>query len=90
MKRLVEFNPGTKFKYMGNSFSKEYNRTQEVLHILTIDGEKSVRSKFLDNEYIHIFELKNNKNSYSFFCYPLDVELDNGIPMFWDELDEFK
>jgi hypothetical protein len=90
MKKLVEFKPGTKFKYMGNQFPKEYNRTQEVLHILTIDGEKSVRSKFLDNEYIQIFQLKNNKNSYSFYCYPLDVELDNGIPMFWDELDEFK
>jgi hypothetical protein len=87
MKRLVEFKPGTKFKYMGNQFPKEYNRTQEVLHILTIDGEKSVRSKFLDNEYIQIFQLKNNKNSYSFYCYPLDVELDNGIPMFWDEID---
>jgi hypothetical protein len=72
---------------MGNQFPKEYNRTQEVLHILTIDGEKSVRSKFLDNEYIQIFQLKNNKNSYSFYCYPLDVELDNGIPMFWDEID---
>jgi hypothetical protein len=83
----VEFKPGTKFKYMGNQFPKEYNRTQEVLHILTIDGEKSVRSKFLDNEYIQIFQLKNNKNSYSFYCYPLDVELDNGIPMFWDEID---
>jgi hypothetical protein len=87
MKKLVEFKPGTKFKYMGNQFPKEYNRTQEVLHILTIDGEKSVRSKFLDNEYIQIFQLKNNKNSYSFYCYPLDVELDNGIPMFWDEID---
>ena len=87
MKRLVEFKPGTKFKYMGNQFPREYNRTQEVLHILTIDGEKSVRSKFLDNEYIQIFQLKNNKNSYSFYCYPLDVELDNGIPMFWDEID---
>ncbi len=83
----MEFKPGTKFKYMGNQFPKEYNRTQEVLHILTIDGEKSVRSKFLDNEYIQIFQLKNNKNSYSFYCYPLDVELDNGIPMFWDEID---
>jgi len=87
MKKLVEFKPGTKFKYMGNQFPKEYNRTQEVLHILTINGEKSVRSKFLDNEYIQIFQLKNNKNSYSFYCYPLDVELDNGIPMFWDEID---
>jgi hypothetical protein len=87
MKKLVEFKPGTKFKYMGNQFPKEYNRTQEVLHILTIDGEKSVRSKFLDNNYIQIFQLKNNKNSYSFYCYPLDVELDNGIPMFWDEID---
>jgi hypothetical protein len=87
MKKLMEFKPGTKFKYMGNQFPKEYNRTQEVLHILTIDGEKSVRSKFLDNEYIQIFQLKNNKNSYSFYCYPLDVELDNGIPMFWDEID---
>jgi hypothetical protein len=56
MKKEMEFKSGTKFKYMGVTFPKEYNRTQEVLHILKIDGETSVRSKFLDNEYIHIFD----------------------------------
>jgi hypothetical protein len=87
MKKEMEFKSGTKFKYMGVTFPKEYNRTQEVLHILKIDGVTSIRSKFLDNEYVHIFELGKNKNSYAFHCYPLDIELDNGIPMFWDEID---
>lgn len=90
MKRLVEFKVGTEFRYMGNFFPKEYNRTQRVLNILTIDGERSVRAKFLDNEYIHIFEIRDNKTSYSYHCFPLDIELDNGIPMFWDEMDELK
>lgn len=87
MKILVDFKPGTKFKYLGDVFKNECNRTQEVIHILTIDGKPSVRSKFLDNNYIHIFEIRNNKTSYSTYCYPLDIKLDNGIPMFWDELD---
>jgi|LakMenE18May11ns_1017448.scaffolds.fasta_scaffold9925234_1 hypothetical protein len=90
MKEITDFKPGTKFKYLGNRFKNEYDRIQEVIHILTIGGEPSVRSKFLDNGFTHIFYFKNNKTSYSFHCYPLDVELSNGIPMFWDELDEFK
>lgn len=81
----VDFKVGTKFKYMGIYFTKEYNRTQEVLQIVFINGEKSVRAKFLDNEYIHIFEISDKKNAYSSFCYPLDAELENGIPVFWDE-----
>jgi hypothetical protein len=85
MIREMEFKPGTKFKYMGNAFPKEYNRTQEVLHILKIDGTISIRSKFLDNGYIHIFDLSKSKKTYSSYCYPLETELDNGIPMFWDE-----
>lgn len=85
MSQKVNFEVGTKFKYLGNQFPREYDRIQEVLHILTIDGVPSIRSQFLDNGYIHIFNISTNKTSYSFYCYPLDVTLDNGIPMFWDE-----
>lgn len=90
MKKLVEFKVGTKFKYMGNSFPKEYNRVQEVLHIVKINGEDSVRAKFLDNEFIHIFDIgvsDGKKNTYSSYCYPLDIEFDNGVPMFWDDFE---
>jgi len=87
MSQKVNFQVGTKFIYLGNSFPKEYGRTQEVLHILNIDGGISIRSKFLDNDFIHIFELGKYKNSYSFHCYPLDTVLDNGIPMFWDDFE---
>jgi hypothetical protein len=88
--KKIEFKPGMKFKYMGSSFKDEHGRTQEVLHILTINGCPSIRSKFIDNGYIHIFELRNSKNHYSNHCYPLDIELDNGIPMFWEYIDEIK
>ena len=81
----VDFKVGTKFKYLGKSFPKEYDRTQEVTHLLMIDGEFSIRSKFLDNDSIHIFQIRNNNGSYSNYCYPLNSTLDNGIPMFWDE-----
>jgi hypothetical protein len=85
MKEITDFKPGTKFKYLGNRFKNEYDRTQEVIHILTIDGKPSVRSKFLDNGFINIFEVRNNRTSYSFHCHPINTKLDNGIPMFWDE-----
>lgn len=85
MSQIVEFKVGTKFIYLGKSFKDEYDRIQEVTHLLTIDGEPCVRSKFLDTELHHIFTLSNKKNSYSNFCYPLETKLDNGIPMFWDE-----
>jgi hypothetical protein len=89
MSKIIEFKVGLKFKYIGNTFKKEINRTQEVLQLITMNGEPAVRAKFIDNDLINIFYIRNGygKNTYSNFCVPLDVELPNGIPMFWD--DEF-
>lgn len=85
-----EFVVGCKFVYMGNLFKEEYLREQEVLNILTINGNKSVRCKFLDNDYVHIFDLKDKENFYSYNCVRLDSKYDNGLPMFWEtvEFDE--
>ena len=83
--KKVDFEVGVKFIYFGEVFPKERGRVQEVLHILTINGIKSIRAKFIDNQYVHIFEDRGyNKNHYSNFCYPIDIKLDNGIPMFWE------
>jgi hypothetical protein len=84
----MEFKKGVKFKYLGSYFISEYGRTQQVLNIVTVNGLQSVRSVFLDNEYVHIFEIWY-KDSYSKHCYPVDILLDNGIPLFWEEHEEF-